>query len=59
MGISENLRSTIGTALSDPGFSIHLTTAARIDARNDMYLTSFSDRGTVLRAPTLFSARNV
>ncbi|SPX94851.1 type VII secretion AAA-ATPase EccA [Mycobacterium xenopi] len=37
VGISENLRSTIATALGDPGFGIHPTTAARIDARNDYW----------------------
>ena len=37
VGISETLRSTIATALSDPGFGIHPTTAARIDARNDYW----------------------
>ena len=35
VGISEALRTTIATALSDPGYGIHPTTAARIDARND------------------------
>jgi len=37
VGISESLRSTIAAALSDPGFGIHPTTAARIDARNDYW----------------------
>jgi type VII secretion ATPase EccA len=37
VGISEGLRSTIAAALSDPGFGIHPTTAARIDARNDYW----------------------
>ena len=36
-GISEKLRSTIASALSDPGFGIQPTTAARIDARNDYW----------------------
>jgi type VII secretion ATPase EccA len=36
-GICESLRSTIANALSDPGFGIHPTTAARIDARNDYW----------------------
>ena len=36
-GISETLRSTIATALSDPAFGIHPTTAARIDARSDYW----------------------
>jgi type VII secretion ATPase EccA len=35
--ISETLRSTIANALSDPGFGIHPTTAARIDARNEYW----------------------
>ena len=36
-GIQDNLRTTIGTALSDPGYGIHPTTAARIDARTDYW----------------------
>jgi type VII secretion ATPase EccA len=36
-GTNETLRSTVATALSDPGFGIHPTTAARIDARNDYW----------------------
>ncbi|AGB27315.1 type VII secretion AAA-ATPase EccA (plasmid) [Mycobacterium sp. JS623] len=40
-GIAENLRTTIGTALSDQGYGIHATTAARIDAR-----TSYWDPAT-------------
>lgn len=37
VGISENLRSTIAAALSDSGFGIEPTSAARIDARNDYW----------------------
>ena len=36
-GIQDNLRTTIATALSDPGYGIHPTTAARIDARTDYW----------------------
>ena len=36
-GIQENLRTTIATALSDAGYGIHPTTAARIDARTDYW----------------------
>ena len=36
-GIQDNLRTTIGTALSDQGYGIHPTTAARIDARTDYW----------------------
>lgn len=37
VGIHDNLRSTIAAALSDPGYGIHPTTAARIDARSDYW----------------------
>lgn len=37
VGVSDHVRSTIATALSDPAFGIHPTTAARIDARNDYW----------------------
>jgi type VII secretion ATPase EccA len=36
-GIADNLRTTIATALSDAGYGIHPTTAARIDARTDYW----------------------
>jgi len=36
-GIDESVRSTIATALSDPGYGIIPTTAARIDARTDYW----------------------
>lgn len=36
-GDNAALRSTITSALSDPGFGIHATTAARIDARTDYW----------------------
>jgi type VII secretion ATPase EccA len=36
-GIADNLRTTIGTALSDQGYGIHATTAARIDARTNYW----------------------
>lgn len=36
-GIQDNVRATIGTALSDPGYGIQPTTAARIDARTDYW----------------------
>ncbi|MFL0176407.1 type VII secretion AAA-ATPase EccA [Mycobacterium sp. SMC-13] len=36
-GIDESVRSTIATALSDPGYGIIPTTAARIDARSDYW----------------------
>jgi len=36
-GDNAALRSTITSALSDPGFGIHPTTAARIDARTDYW----------------------
>lgn len=36
-GDNTALRSTITSALSDPGFGIHPTTAARIDARTDLW----------------------
>lgn len=36
-GIDESVRSTIATALSDPGYGIIPTTAARIDARIDYW----------------------
>jgi type VII secretion ATPase EccA len=36
-GIQDNVRTTIGTALSDPGYGIQPTTAARIDARTDYW----------------------
>lgn len=35
--IGEDLRTKIGTALSDPGFGIQVTTPARIDARTDYW----------------------
>lgn len=37
VGDNAALRSTITSALSDPGFGIHPTTAARIDARTDLW----------------------
>merc|ERR1711969_291276 len=37
VGISDSLRATIATAISDPGYGIHPTTAARIDARSDYW----------------------
>ena len=37
VGIQESLRNTIAAALSDPGYGIHPTTAARIDARTDYW----------------------
>lgn len=37
VGIADSLRSTIATAISDPGYGIHPTTAARIDARSDYW----------------------
>ena len=36
-GVQDNLRATIATALSDAGYGIHPTTAARIDARTDYW----------------------
>ncbi|MDQ1716453.1 MAG: hypothetical protein QOE89_406 [Pseudonocardiales bacterium] len=36
-GIQDNVRTTIATALSDAGYGIHPTTAARIDARTDYW----------------------
>ena len=36
-GENATLRATITSALSDPGFGIHPTTAARIDARTDYW----------------------
>lgn len=36
-GIAENLRTTIGTALSDQDYGINATTAARIDARTSYW----------------------
>lgn len=36
-GIDDATRTTIGTALSDPGYGIMPTTAARIDARTDYW----------------------
>ncbi len=36
-GIADSLRQKIGTALSDPGYGILPTTAARIDARTDYW----------------------
>lgn len=37
VGIDESVQSTIAAALSDPGFGIQPTTAARIDARSDYW----------------------
>ena len=36
-GIQDTLRATIATALSDAGYGIHPTTAARIDARTEYW----------------------